>query len=171
MSNYESGFLDGARGRGQPINVFPIGDESLNAMSGSLTAAGALAKLATLDSAELARVCPNAIELLSKVTAAIASQKADMPTQLFRLGNLNDLERKLIADVMGEGEVAAVVALPDGSLAQIQEAVLAGIWRVRLERDANHEYLEVGPIPEIVKRAAADLTAADFEIGQASQVP
>lgn len=52
-----------------------------------------------------------------------------------------------------------------------EEAVLAGIWRVRLGSDANHEYLEVGPIPEIVKRAAADLTAADFEIGQAPKVP
>ncbi|MGY4412346.1 hydrogenase-1 operon protein HyaF [Bradyrhizobium sp. LB7.1] len=103
------------------------------------------------------------------MAAAIGSQKADMPTQLFRLGNLNDLERKLIADVMGRGEVAAVVALPDGSLAKIQESVLAGIWRVRLESDANHEYIEVGPIPEIVKRAAADLTAADFEIGQAPE--
>ncbi|MCK1711181.1 hydrogenase expression/formation protein [Bradyrhizobium sp. 143] len=165
----KAGFWTAPEGAEQPINVFPIGDESLNATSGSLTAAGALAKLATLDSAELARICPNAIELLSKVAAAIASQKADMPTQLFRLGNLNDLERKLIADVMGEGEVAAVVALPDGSLAQIQESVLAGIWRVRFESDANHEYLEVGPIPEIVKRAAADLTAADFEIGQAPE--
>ncbi|MGY3079362.1 hydrogenase-1 operon protein HyaF [Bradyrhizobium sp. LM6.10] len=164
-----AGFWTAPEGAEQPINVFPIGDESLNATSGSLTAAGALAKLATLDSVELARSCPNAIELLSKVAAAIASQKADMPTQLFRLGNLNDLERKLIADVMGRGEVAAVVALPDGSLAKIQESVLAGIWRVRLESDANHEYLEVGPIPEIVKRAAADLTAADFEIGQAPE--
>jgi hydrogenase-1 operon protein HyaF len=71
-----------------------------------------------------------------------------------------------VADVLGEGEVAGVVALPDGSLAQIQESVLAGIWRVRLETDANHEYLEIGAVPEIVKRAAADLTSADFEIGQ-----
>ena len=80
----KAGFWTAPEGAEQPINVFPIGDESLNATSGSLTAAGALAKLATLDSAELARICPNAIELLSKVAAAIASQKADMPTQLFR---------------------------------------------------------------------------------------
>ncbi|OAF12519.1 hydrogenase expression/formation protein [Bradyrhizobium neotropicale] len=164
-----AGFWTALEGAAQPINVFAIGEESLNASNGSLTAAGALAKLAALDSAELAKSCPNAIELLSMVAAAIASQKADAPTQLFRLGNLNDLERKLIADVLGEGEVAGGVALPDGSLMQIRESVLAGIWRVRLETDANHEYLEVGTIPEIVKRAAADLTAADFEIGQAPE--
>ncbi|WP_407184044.1 hydrogenase expression/formation C-terminal domain-containing protein [Bradyrhizobium centrosematis] len=159
------GFWDAPEGAEQPVSVFPIGEESLNASSGSLTAAGALAKLATLDSAELAKSCPNAVALLSKIAQAIAGQKADAPTQLFRLVDLNDLESKLVADVLGEGEVGGVVALPDGSLAQIQESVLAGIWRVRLETDATSEYLEIGAIPEIVKRAAADLTSADFEIG------
>ncbi|WFT96874.1 hydrogenase expression/formation C-terminal domain-containing protein [Bradyrhizobium barranii] len=160
------GFWDAPEGAEQPVNVFPIGDESLNAAKGSLTAAGALAKLATLDSAELAKSCPNAVALLSRIADAIADQKANAPTRLFRLANLNDLESKLVADVLGEGEVAGAVALPDGSLAQIQESVLAGIWRVRLETDATSEYLEIGAVPEIVKRAAADLTSADFEIGQ-----
>lgn len=160
------GFWDAPEGAEQPVSVFPIGEESLNATKGSLTAAGALAKLATLDSVELAERCPNAVALLAKIAQAIAGQKADGPTQLFRLANLNELESKLIADVLGEGEVAGVVALPDGSLAQIQESVLAGIWRVRLETDAASEYLEIGAIPEIVKRAAADLTSADFEIGE-----
>ncbi|MET4236005.1 hydrogenase-1 operon protein HyaF [Bradyrhizobium sp. i1.4.4] len=162
----KAGFWDAPEGAEQPVNVFPIGDESLNAAKGSLTAAGALAKLATLDSAELAKSCPNAVTLLSRIADAIADQKANAPTRLFRLANLNDLESKLVADVLGEGEVAGVVALPDGSLAQIQESVLAGIWRVRLETDATSEYLEIGAVPEIVKRAAADLTSADFEIGQ-----
>ncbi|UWU95534.1 hydrogenase expression/formation protein [Bradyrhizobium sp. CB1015] len=163
------GFWDAPEGAEQPVSVFPIGEESLNAASGSLTAAGALARLATLDSTELAARCPNAVALLSKMAAAIAEQKADAPNQLFRLANLNDLESKLVADVLGEGEVGGVVALPDGSLAQIQESVLAGIWRVRLETDAASEYVEIGAIPEIVKRAAADLTSADFEIGQAPE--
>lgn len=162
----KAGFWDAPEGAEQPVNVFPIGDESLNAAKGSLTAAGALAKLATLDSAELAKSCPNAVALLSSIARAIEGQKAEAPTHLFRLANLNELESKLVADVLGEGEVAGVVALPDGSLAQIQESVLAGIWRVRLETDAASEYLEIGAIPEIVRRAAADLTSADFEIGQ-----
>ncbi|MET4483400.1 hydrogenase expression/formation C-terminal domain-containing protein [Bradyrhizobium sp. F1.13.3] len=160
------GFWDAPESAEQPVSVFPIGDECLNAAKGSLTAAGALAKLATLDSAELAKSCPNAVALLSRIADAIADQKANAPTRLFRLANLNDLESKLVSDVLGEGEVAGVVALPDGSLAQIQESVLAGIWLVRLATDATSEYLEIGAVPEIVKRAAADLTSADFEIGQ-----
>ncbi|GLR90071.1 hydrogenase expression/formation protein HupH [Bradyrhizobium iriomotense] len=140
--------------------------EGPNAAGRSRSAAGALLELDMLDGAELARSCPNAIELLSNITEAIASQKTDAPTRLFRLGDFNHLERELLAGIIGEGEVAGVVALPGGSLVQIQEAVLTGLWHVRIETDSLHEYLEVGAIPEIVKRAAADLTAADFEIGQ-----
>ena len=165
----KAGFWIAPEGAEQPVSVFPIGAESLEAAPSGLTAAGALAKLASLDGVELAKSCPDAIELLSKVVAAIGSQMSDAPTQLFRLGNLNDLERKLIADVLGEGEVAGVVALPDGSVAQIQESVLAGIWRVRLETDGAHEYIEVGAIPEIVKRAATDLTSCDLAIGPAPE--
>ncbi len=165
----KAGFWIAPEGAEQPVSVFPIGAESLDAAHSGLTAAGALAKLATLDGVALAKSCPNAIELLSKVAAAVAGQKGDAPSQLFRLGNLNDLERNLVADVLGEGEVAGVVALPDGSVVQIQESVLAGIWRVRLETDAAHEYIEVGAIPEIVKRAATDLTATDLAIGPAPE--
>lgn len=165
----KAGFWIAPEGAEQPVSVFPIGEESLNAAHSGLTAAGALLKLATLDGAALAKSCPNAIELLSQVSSAIARQTSDGPAQLFRLGDLNDLERQLIADVLGEGEVAGVVALPDGSTVQIQESVLAGIWRVRLETDTAHDYIELGAIPEIVKRAAADLTSEDLQIGTAPQ--
>ncbi|WP_257166932.1 hydrogenase expression/formation protein [Bradyrhizobium sp. SRS-191] len=163
------GFWIAPEGAEQPVSVFPIGEEALDVQYKGLTASGALAKLATLDSEELARSCPRAVELLSTIASVIAKQTADAPTQLFRLAGLNDLERRLIDDVLGEGEVAGVVALPDGSLAQIQESVLAGIWRVRLERDESHDYIEIGAVPEIVARAAIDLTAGDVVIGPAPE--
>ena len=163
----KAGFWIAPEGAEQPVSVFPIGAESLEAAHSGLTAAGALAKLASLDGAELARSCPEAIDLLSRLAVAIENQTGDAPNQLFRLGRLNELERKLIDDVLGEGEVGGVVALPDGSVAQIQESVLAGIWRVRLETDAAHDYIEVGAIPEIVRRAACDLTSAELAIGPA----
>ncbi len=165
----KAGFWIAPEGAEQPVSVFPIGAESLDAAHVGLTAAGALAKLASLDGVELAKNCPSAIELLSKVAATVAGRNSDAPTQLFRLGNLNDLERNLIADVLGEGEVGGVVALPDGSVAQIQESVLAGIWRVRLETDTAHDYIEVGAIPEIVRRAAIDLTATDLAVAAAPE--
>ncbi|MFN5412870.1 hydrogenase expression/formation C-terminal domain-containing protein [Bradyrhizobium sp.] len=163
------GFWIAPEGAEQPVSVFPIGEEALDAQYKGLTASGALAKLASMDSEALARSCPRAVELLSTMAAAIAAQTADAQTQLFRLDGLNDLERRLIEDVLGEGEVAGVVALPDGRLAQIQESVLAGIWRVRLEADESHDYIEIGSVPEIVARAAVDLTPDDIVIGPAPE--
>ena len=163
------GFWIAPEGAEQPVSVFPIGEEALDGQYKGLTASGALAKLATLDSEALARSCPRAVELLSTIASAVATQTADAPTRLFRLEGLNDLERRLIDDVLGEGEVAGVVALPDGTLVQIQESVLAGIWRVRLEGDERHDYVEIGCVPEIVTRAAADLTATDVVIKAAPE--
>ncbi|AHY57005.1 hypothetical protein ACVIW2_004351 [Bradyrhizobium huanghuaihaiense] len=57
-----------------------------------------------------------------------------------------------------------MVALPDGSLAQIRESVHAGIWRVRIGTEPAHEYVEVGAIPQIVRRAATDLTSTELLI-------
>ncbi|MGY3621678.1 hydrogenase expression/formation C-terminal domain-containing protein [Bradyrhizobium sp. USDA 10063] len=159
-----AGFTEGAE---QPASVVPVGAESLEAVHSGLLATGALAKPSSIDGVELTRKYPNAIALLSNVAAAVAGQKSDAPTQLFKLGGLSDVERKLTADVLGQGEVAGVVALPDGSVAQVQESVLAGIWRVRIETDAAQEYVEVGAIPEIVRRAATDLTSTDLMIGAA----
>ncbi|OPY94620.1 hydrogenase accessory protein HypB [Bradyrhizobium sacchari] len=127
--------------------------------------ASALATRAWRDCDERARSYANAALLLSNAAAAVGEQRSGAPTQLYGLANLSDAERKLIGELLGEGEVEGVVALPDGSLAQILESVLAGIWRVRIGTEPAHEYVEVGAIPQIVRRAAADLTSADLVIG------
>ncbi|MDI3565633.1 hydrogenase expression/formation protein [Bradyrhizobium sp. Arg816] len=139
----------------------------LDVFYSGLTSATALAKRAWREGDELARNYPNAMALLSNAAAAVGSQRSSARTQLYGLANLSDPERKLLGEVLGEGEVAGVVALPDGSLAQIRESVLAGIWRVRIGSEPAHEYLEVGAIPQIVRRAATDLTSADLAIGAA----
>ncbi|KIZ45021.1 MULTISPECIES: hydrogenase expression/formation protein [Rhodopseudomonas] len=162
----KQGFWVAPEGAEQPINVFPIGDESLDARHGSLTGAGAIKALASFDGAALAAQCPRAMALLEQLTAALASQRADAPSRAFRLDDFTAMERKLVADVFGEGEVSGVVALPDGSVAQIQESVLAGLWQIRLEGgDAPRDYVEVAAIPELVLRAASDLTAPDLVPG------
>ncbi|MBB4370711.1 hydrogenase-1 operon protein HyaF [Bradyrhizobium sp. cir1] len=143
------------------------GSGSLDVFYSGLTSARALAKRAWRDGDELARNYPNAMALLSNAAAAVGSQRSCARTQLYGLANLSDPERKLIGEVLGEGEVAGVVALPDGSFAQIRESVLAGIWRVRIGSEPANEYLEVGAIPQIVRRAATDLTSADLAIGAA----
>ena len=55
-------------------------------------------------------------------------------------------ERSLLDDILGEGEVSGIVALPDRRVAQVQESVMAGLWRVRFT-DASGarvaDYVEV----------------------------
>ncbi|WP_342709638.1 hydrogenase expression/formation protein [Bradyrhizobium sp. B124] len=156
-----------SEGAEQAASDFPLDAESLGVIHSGPTAVGALAKRAWRDGDELARICPNATGLLSNAAAAVGGQKSGARTQLYSLANLSDLERKLISEVLGDGEVAGVVALPDGSLAQIREAMLAGIWRVRIGAEPAHEYVEIGAIPQIVRRAATDLTSTDLVIGSA----
>ncbi|MCP3392451.1 hydrogenase expression/formation protein [Bradyrhizobium sp. CCGB12] len=120
--------------------------------------------LASPDGGKFARKCSNAIALLSNVASAVSRQKSCVRTRLFRLGGLNELERDLVADVLRKGEVAGLVALPNGSMAQLQESAFAGIWHVRFEGEAAYEYIEIGAIPEIVRRAATDLTSTNLMI-------
>ncbi len=162
------GYWVAPEGAEEAVNVFPIGAESLDVRHASLSGAGAIKALAALDGAALAEQCPRAMMLLEQLTTALAKQRAGSASQAFRLDDFTAMERKLVADVFGEGEVSGVVALPDGSVAQIQESVLAGLWRIRLEigdAQAPQEYVEVAAIPELVVRAASDLTAADFVLG------
>ncbi|MCC8935713.1 hydrogenase expression/formation protein [Bradyrhizobium sp. Arg62] len=155
-----------SEGAKQAANEFATGAESLDVLHNGLTRVSALAD-AWRDGGELARNYPKATALLSNAAAAVSGQRSGARTQLYGLADLSDAERKLIGEVLGDGEIAGVVALPDGSLAQIREAVLAGIWRVRVGIEPADEYIEVGAIPQIVRRAATDLTSADLVIGAA----
>ncbi|WP_050627284.1 hydrogenase expression/formation protein [Bradyrhizobium viridifuturi] len=151
----------------QMVSKSATGTESLDVFHSGLTTMEAVAKRARRDGNELARNYPNVTVLLSNVAAAARGQSQSTRSQPYGLANLSELERKLIGEVLGEGEVAGVVALPDGSFAQLRESVLAGIWRVRIGAEPTYEYVEVGAIPQIVQRAATELTSADFLIGAA----
>ncbi|MCC8971106.1 hydrogenase expression/formation protein [Bradyrhizobium brasilense] len=151
----------------QVVGKSATGTESLDVFHSGPATMEEVAKRARRDGDELARNYPNVTVLLSNVAVAARGHRQSTRTQLYGLANLSELERKLIGEVLGEGEVTGVVALPDGSFAQLREAVLAGIWRVRIGAEPAHEYVEVGAIPQIVQRAATELTSADFPIGAA----
>jgi hydrogenase-1 operon protein HyaF len=95
--------------------------------------------------------------MLPKIVAALESQRAGAQGHLFDLTEFSDDEKRLISDAIGEGEVGGLAATPDGVVAQIQEAAMAGLWRVRFT-DADGklfaDYLEVSSLPEIARRAA-----------------
>ncbi|BBF93996.1 hydrogenase expression/formation protein [Blastochloris tepida] len=114
--------------------------------------------LAAANGEGLAERSPRVAALLPLMIAALATQDADRPGHLFDLDGLDAAELELIDGVIGAGEVSATVALPDGIVAQIRESVMAGLWRVRFTGADGRlvaDYLEVGAIPEAVRRAAA----------------
>lgn len=72
------------------------------------------------------------------------------------MSGLAEADRRLIDQVLGEGEVSAQVAGESGTLA-IQESVFAGVWRLRgrdLEGNTFADRVEVGDVPAAVGLAA-----------------
>lgn len=126
--------------------------------SGRTTGTGTLAFLATADAEELIARCPQVARLLPDIVEALERQTESAPGLLFDLAPLSDDERSLLGEILGEGEVAATVALPDGVVAEIIESIFAGLWRVRFIGSDNTiiaDYAEVSAVPQAVRRAAA----------------
>lgn len=74
------------------------------------------------------------------------------------LAGLDAADLALVNQVLGEGEVSAVVhaANEAGHVVQVQEAVFAGVWRVVTTAHGRvlSDRIELGPIPEVLKLAA-----------------
>jgi hydrogenase-1 operon protein HyaF len=152
------------------MTVMPVGHDGGEGLRRGLTGAGTIAALATQSADELLRQCPGLAEMLSRLIAALSAQRADAPTDVITLAHLSEAERTLLMDILGEGEVSGIVAMPDRRVVQIQESVFAGLWRIRIEGDDARptlDYLEIGAVPEIVSRAAQDLTVPEIALTSA----
>lgn len=89
---------------------------------------------------------------LCKATAEYASGGDN---QRIALGSLDAANRKLLDQILGEGEVSATIA--GEAPVTIQEAVFAGVWRVRLCGSAGEvvrDLVEVGAVPACVIEAS-----------------
>ena len=156
----KAGFWIAPEGEDAGVSMMPIGiDETASGFAGrsGLTGAGTISFLATASAAELIERCPGVAELLPQLVAALETQEVDGDSRLFDLSGYGADDLTLIGQVLGEGEVSATVALAEGVIAQVQESVMAGLWRVRFT-DATGalaaDYVEVASIPAAVERAA-----------------
>lgn len=134
---------------------------------GRTTGTGTLAFLATTDAEALIARCPAVARLLPDMVEALERQTATAPGLLFDLAPLSDEEKLLLGEILGEGEVAATVALPDSVVAEIAESVFAGLWRVRFigsDHAIIADYAEVSAVPQAVRRAAA-MTLPHLDLG------
>jgi len=145
----KAGFWVAPEGAEETMTILPIGIEEEPRKKISL--------LATGEGEALAKTCPRVRVMLPEIVAALETQKVSAQGRLFDLTEFSDDEKRLLSEAIGEGEVGGLAATPDGVVAQIQEASMAGLWRVRFT-DANGkffaDYLEVSALPEIARRAA-----------------
>ena len=122
----KAGFWVAPEGEDAAMTIMPIGaDPPL--------ATRKLNYLATSTAEEMIRRCRQTAALLPQIADALAVQKAGQPGRLFDITDFSDDDRELIGETLGEGEVAGIAALSNGIVAQIQEAVMAGVWRIRFK--------------------------------------
>lgn len=78
------------------------------------------------------------------------------PSQPIDLSALDQSNRHVIAEVLGEGEVS--MRMNDGLDVRIQESVLAGVWRLQTLSDGRltHDALEVGVAPQMILQHSFD---------------
>lgn len=158
------GFWVAPEGSGEADAVAPL----LDGGDGAARRKG-VSFLATMQGAEAIARCPRAAALLPQLAKALESQSPSEQGRLFDITDYGADDLELLTQVLGQGEVAGMAALPDGVVAEIQEATVAGLWRVRFRDAAGRlgaDYLEIGAIPEIVRRAAL-LTADRLSFGAA----
>lgn len=87
---------------------------------------------------------------------ALQSHQDDAMSQFADLTALDDKERDLVNQILGEGEVA--IQTSGAARARTQEAVLAGVWRTLYYDDADRiilDLLEVADAPHVARLPAA----------------
>lgn len=103
-------------------------------------------------------------EALAALRALHDAGVATAPARVIDLGALSDGDRRLLDQVLGEGEVAAQVLSAPGAASgpsrlRVQESVFAGLWRVQYLDGEGHvarDRLEVGAIPQPLLDAAIE---------------
>ncbi len=149
----KAGFWVAPEGEDAAMTIMPIGADAP-------LATRKLNFLATSTAEEMIRRCRQTAALLPQIADALAVQKASEPGRLFDITDFSDDDRELIRETLGEGEVAGVAALQNGIIAQIQEAVMAGVWRIRFTNADGAtlaDYVEVASIPAVVRQACSVL--------------
>lgn len=89
--------------------------------------------------------------VLSSVCKRLAEYRIGQPPPVFDISGLDDANRRLVDQLMGEGEVSVV--FDDTTPVRIQESVLAGVWRVRYldeNRRVQRDTIEIAAIPHLL---------------------
>jgi hydrogenase-1 operon protein HyaF len=123
---------------------------------------------------------PNAVEdllgareAMTWLRSALADYKVDDENPTANLNALDDANKELINQILGEGENCVSYS---GSLsASVQESVLAGVWRSLYydgEDKVAFDMIEVGAVPQLVSAPFDNTRPVDFsEDADSADVP
>ena len=92
-------------------------------------------------------------QVLGQLLEALRDYQINDPARVLDLSHLDQANRTLVDQVLGEGEVSVLYRGDTG--ARIQESVLAGVWRVQYEKNGElvRDTVEVAAIPALVNEA------------------
>lgn len=109
-----------------------------------------------LPEAEQIAAAPEGLSVLQEVADALVRSAGSHGNETLDITALTAAERAVVNQVLGEGEVSAIIDNGDGVRVSVQESLLAGVWRLittrgdAIERDA----IEVGAVPALFAQAA-----------------
>ncbi len=90
--------------------------------------------------------------VLAEARAALHAVSEGAPAQQISLDGLDASARQLLGEVLGEGEVKAIIKRPDGGEDRVLESVMPGLWRVLC---GGEEVLEVADVPSVLRQVMA----------------
>lgn len=100
---------------------------------------------------------------LHAVVEALQTVDADANSVRIELDALNTNDIAAILDLLGEGEVNALIATESG-LVQAQESVFPGVWLVRPEAEDTTPWIEIGAVPALARAGADAVTRQDLPL-------
>jgi hydrogenase-1 operon protein HyaF len=100
-----------------------------------------------------------ALDCLARIAAAAGRVADGAAAEVFDLRGLDPANRRLMAETLGEGEVA--MKLRGIPALSVQESVFAGVWSVT---GAGVDRVEVAPVPEAARTRAFDPVTAPLAL-------
>jgi len=121
--------------------------------------------LGHMPTSEDARGRDEARAVLAWAQQAAAAYAPGAATTATDVTQLDDANRELLNQVLGEGEIAISIRGPER--VRIQESVFAGVWRLQYTDESGRvlrDVVEVGPIPAVVVESARAIATSPVRV-------
>lgn len=153
------------QGEAQPVGVFLGGGNADEDGLRLLDIHSSEAPRQALDPELIARAGEGVCAFLDRVREALVAYREGDDHPRFGFDALQDENRRMLAEILGEGEVTIGLGLDPRF--EARESVLPGLWHVRVvESDGSvaQEWLEIGDVPVVVRAGAQAMTRPELVV-------